>query len=104
MKKTKRHTGVRQNISILIRKNIIKMFSVRNLYVYGLVVLMSAIPVVGTAGQNAFPKSASDVTMPVSGAVMHEQYVKTIGRMAYVWGWPMVNSFNRRAARHHTGA
>jgi hypothetical protein len=29
---------------------------------------------------------------------MHEEYVKTIGRMAYVWGWPMVNSFNRRAA------
>ncbi len=31
------------------------------------------------------------------GAIMHPGYVKTIGRMAYVWGWPMVNSHNRRA-------
>ncbi len=36
--------------------------------------------------------------MPVTGAIMHQEYVKTIGRMAYVWGWPMVNSFNRRMA------
>ena len=50
------------------------------------------------AEQNVFPESASEVPTPVVGAVMHEQYVKTIGRMAYVWGWPMVNSFNRRAA------
>ena len=35
---------------------------------------------------------------PSTGAIMHEEYVKTIGRMAYVWGWPLVNSFNRRAA------
>jgi hypothetical protein len=27
---------------------------------------------------------------------MHKEYVKTIGRMAYVWGWPLVNIFNRR--------
>ncbi len=31
------------------------------------------------------------------GAIMHPEYVKTIGRMAYVWGWPIVNSHNRRA-------
>jgi len=31
------------------------------------------------------------------GAIMHHEYVKTIGRMAYVWGWTMVNSHNRRA-------
>lgn len=31
------------------------------------------------------------------GANMHPEYVKTIGRMAYVWGWPIVNSHNRRA-------
>jgi hypothetical protein len=28
---------------------------------------------------------------------MNKEYVKTIGRMAYVWGWPLVNIFNRRA-------
>lgn len=31
------------------------------------------------------------------GVIMHSEYVKTIGQMAYVWGWPMVNSHNRRA-------
>ena len=39
----------------------------------------------------------SEVTQPVSGAIMHKEYVKTVGRMAYVWGWAMVNSHNRRA-------
>jgi hypothetical protein len=43
-----------------------------------------------------FPTSAAEVTQPVTGAIMHKEYVKTIGRMAYVWGWPLVNSFNRR--------
>jgi hypothetical protein len=47
--------------------------------------------------QTPFPASASEVTAPVTGAIMHKEYVKTIGRMAYVWGWPLVNSFNRRA-------
>jgi len=45
-----------------------------------------------------FPTSAAEVTQPVVGAIMHKEYVKTIGRMAYVWGWPLVNSFNRRAS------
>ncbi len=31
------------------------------------------------------------------GATMHPEYVKTIARTAYVWGWTMVNSHNRRA-------
>lgn len=49
------------------------------------------------AQQTPFPATASEVTAPVRGAVMHEEYVRTIGRMAYVWGWALVNSFNRRA-------
>jgi len=46
---------------------------------------------------NTFPKTVADVTQPVSGATMHKEYVKMVGRMAYVWGWAMVNSHNRRA-------
>ncbi len=46
---------------------------------------------------NTFPTSVSEVTQPVIGAIMHKEYVKTIGGLAYVWGWPLVNSFNRRA-------
>ena len=45
----------------------------------------------------SFPTKPSEVTQPVDGAIMHKEYVKTIGRMAYVWGWPLVNVFNRRA-------
>jgi len=45
---------------------------------------------------NTFPTSAAEVTQPVTGAIMHKEYVKTIGRMAYVWGWSLVNIFNRR--------
>jgi len=51
----------------------------------------------GEFQQNTFPTAASEVTQPVAGAIMHKEYVKTIGRMAYVWGWPLVNIFNRRA-------
>lgn len=29
---------------------------------------------------------------------MYSESAKTIGRMVYVWGWPMVNQMNRRAA------
>jgi hypothetical protein len=36
--------------------------------------------------ETSFPTSATEVTQPVSSAIMHKGYVKTIGRMAYVWG------------------
>ena len=63
-----------------------------------IVAVMLTVANQGIAQQAPFPTSADEVTQPVAGAVMHEEYVKTIGRMAYVWGWPMVSSFNRRAA------
>lgn len=44
------------------------------------------------------PDYKADVTPPATGVVMHPEYAKVIGRMAYVWGWPMVNQMNRRAA------
>jgi hypothetical protein len=50
------------------------------------------------AQQVQAPKTAADVTVPATGIVMHPEYAKAIGRMAYVWGWPMVNQINRRAA------
>jgi hypothetical protein len=28
---------------------------------------------------------------------MHPEYAKAFGRVAYVWGWPMVNMMNRHA-------
>ncbi len=46
----------------------------------------------------AIPKTAGDVPGPAAGTAMTKEYVQMIGRMAYVWGWPMVNQFNRRAS------
>src|SRR5262245_2598270 len=35
---------------------------------------------------------------PAPSTAMTSAYVTTVARMAYVWGWPLVNSHNRRAA------
>src|SRR6476620_296384 len=32
---------------------------------------------------------------PVPNTIMTEQYVKSIGQYAFLWGWPMVNIHNR---------
>ncbi len=51
-----------------------------------------------SAQQVAPPQNAAEVTAPAAGVVMHPEYAKAVGRMAYIWGWPMVNQMNRRAA------
>jgi len=43
------------------------------------------------------PKTPADVTPPATGMVMHPAYAKAVATHAYIWGWPMVNQFNRRA-------
>ena len=50
------------------------------------------------AQQVPLPKGASDVPGPAAGNTMTKEYVQAVGRMAYVWGYAMVNSHNRRAA------
>ena len=54
----------------------------------------------GRAGaqQIPLPIKATDVPGPAAGNSMTKEYVQLVGRMAYVWGWPLVNSYNRRAA------
>src|SRR3970040_2602091 len=47
------------------------------------------------------PKNAAEVPGPPSGTAMTKAYVQTVGRMAYVWGYALVNSHNRRAAFAH---
>jgi hypothetical protein len=36
-------------------------------------------------------------TLPVAGAKMHPGYVQSVARLAYVWGWSLVNQMNRKA-------
>src|SRR3972149_3847781 len=44
------------------------------------------------------PKTAAEVPGPAAGTAMTKEYVQMVGRMAYVWGWPMVNMGNRSTA------
>jgi hypothetical protein len=50
------------------------------------------------AQQVPLPTTAAEVPGPAAGTAMTKEYVQMVGRMAYVWGWPMVNSHNRRAS------
>jgi len=49
------------------------------------------------AQQVPLPTTAAQVPAPPAGTVMTKAYVQMVGRMAYVWGYAMVNSHNRRA-------
>jgi hypothetical protein len=48
--------------------------------------------------QVPIPIAATEVPGPVPGNTMTKEYVQLIGRMAYVWGYAMVNAHNRRMA------
>ena len=48
--------------------------------------------------QYSIPTTAAEVRGPASGTAMTTSYVQTVGRMAYLWGWPLVNSVNRSIA------
>lgn len=53
----------------------------------------------GSAQKNTIPSghTATTEVQPPSGILMHPEYATVIARMAYVWGWPMVNMLNRNA-------
>jgi hypothetical protein len=66
--------------------------------------ILTAIAVVCTlafsnamAQQVSLQKNAAQFPDPASGTVMTKEYVQMVGRMAYLWGWPLVNAYNRRA-------
>ena len=45
--------------------------------------------------QVPIPQIASEVPGPALGP-MTPAYVQTVGRMAYIWGWPLVYVYNQR--------
>jgi hypothetical protein len=61
-------------------------------------VLLALQPYTVRAQQVRLPKAASEVPGPASGTEMTKEYVHMVGRMAYLWGWPLVNMYNRREA------
>lgn len=44
----------------------------------------------------AHPTKFTQLAQPSADVAMPEAYVKAIAQQAYIWGWPMVNQFNRR--------
>lgn len=55
-------------------------------------------PNTSEAQQVPIPQNATQVPGPTPGTAMTKAYVQTVGRMAYLWGWPLVNMANRAAA------
>jgi hypothetical protein len=50
------------------------------------------------AQQVPIPTTAAQVPGPAPGTAMTKEYVQMVGRMAYIWGWPLVNAANRAIA------
>jgi hypothetical protein len=70
----------------------------RDITKLGILAAAAAFAKHALAQQVPSPKSAADVPGTPSGAVMTQNYIAAVGRMAYIWGWPMVNQINRRAS------
>jgi hypothetical protein len=47
------------------------------------------------AQQVPIPQTAAEVTGPAPGP-MTKAYVQMVGRMVYLWGWPLVNVYNQQ--------
>src|SRR5215469_5104688 len=47
------------------------------------------------AQQVPLPTTAAEVGGPAPGTAMTKPYVQMVARMAYFWGWPLVNAANR---------
>src|SRR6478609_5882932 len=50
------------------------------------------------AQQVPIPATPAEVPGPAAGTAMTKEYVQAVGRMAYLWGWPLVNYVNRSNA------
>jgi hypothetical protein len=59
--------------------------------------IAAALPATAFAQSPTVPETSTAIPAgPVSGTRLPEAYVKDVARMAYLWGWPMVNMHNRR--------
>src|SRR6516225_1577047 len=50
------------------------------------------------AQQIPLPTTAAQVPGPAKGSAMTKPYVQMVGRVAYFWGWALVNAANRAVA------
>ncbi|MBV8106919.1 MAG: DUF1254 domain-containing protein [Hyphomicrobiales bacterium] len=59
---------------------------------------LALAPIAVVAQQVPIPETAAQVPGPAPGTAMTKAYMQTVGRMAYLWGWALVNMANRIAA------
>src|SRR5262249_41965840 len=62
-----------------------------------LTALVCTLATVADAQQAPLPTNPSQVPGPAPGTAMTKAYVQMVGRMASLWGWPLVNGANRAA-------
>jgi hypothetical protein len=55
----------------------------------------SGAPATETAVAPPTPAAVTEIAGTPSGTVMTPEYVASVGRFAYIWGWPLVNNLNR---------
>jgi hypothetical protein len=68
----------------------------REIMTGGIVLAAAAVTKGAIAQQVPAPKSSAQVPGMPAGTVMPRGYVELIGRVPYLWGWPLVNQINRR--------
>lgn len=68
----------------------------RSMACCSLALLLAGAPGFAQA-QQTMPIPAATVSPPPANIVMTKEYVATVGRMAYLWGWPLINARHRRA-------
>jgi hypothetical protein len=61
-------------------------------------VALTNMPATAQEIQVPIPQTAAQVPGPIPGTGMTKDYVQTVGRAAYFWGFPLVATNNRRAA------
>src|SRR5271157_4692228 len=59
------------------------------------IVALAMLVVSPQAQQVPIPQTAAEVSGPAPGP-MTKAYVQMVGRMAYLWGWPLVYVYNQR--------
>ncbi|MCP1419523.1 hypothetical protein J3D47_003766 [Pseudomonas laurylsulfativorans] len=72
----------------------------RNTFSYSLLALAMAVVLANTAqaGENSAGKPAAEVPGVPAGTVITPSSATVIAQDAYLWGWPIVNAFNRRTS------
>jgi hypothetical protein len=63
-----------------------------------LLLAMASVATIAEAQQVPSPTKPAEVPGTPPGTIMTKEYVQLVGRLAYFWGWPLVNNLNRSLA------